>query len=102
MLDLAPIEQSIAMQAVRAGNPIPDRIANAPTLQQGLELYLNAFFELDSERTHAMSPTPIPWSSISRYAEYYDFDEEQAHDLFFFVRRLDQEHLKRISAKMGK
>ena len=102
MLELSPIERTIAKQAVRSGNPLPDRIANAPRLLQGLELYLNAFFELDSERTHAMSPTPIPWTSICSYAEAYDFDETQASDLFFFVRKMDSDHLKRVASKMSK
>ena len=100
LLELGPIEQNIAKQAMRAGQPTPDRIANAPVLEMGLQLYLQAFFDLDSERSHAMAPTPIPWTSIAAYARAFEFDEEQTEDLFFHVRRMDAEHLKRISAKI--
>ena len=100
MLDLGPIEQTIAKQAMRAGQPLPDRIANAPELKTGLNIYITAFFELDCERSHAMAPTAIPWRSIKEYAIAYDFDNEQTEDLMFFIRKMDTEHLKRLSAKM--
>jgi len=84
---------------MRAGQPLPDRIANAPELETGLQLFLQAFFDLDSERSHASGLTPIPWTSIAAYARAFEFDEEQTEDLYFFVRRLDSEHLKRLEAK---
>jgi hypothetical protein len=93
---MAPIEQSIAKQAMRAGNPLPNRIANAPELINGLQLYLVAFFDLDSERSHSTSLSPIPWTSIYQYSQAFNLDEEQTEDLFYFVKRLDSEHLKRL------
>ncbi|QBZ71727.1 hypothetical protein [Pseudomonas phage KP1] len=99
LFELGPHEQTIAKQAMRAGQPLPDRIANAPELELGLHLYLQAFFDLDSERTHAVGLTPIPWTSISEYARVFEFDEEQTEDLFFFVRKLDSEHMKKLEAK---
>ena len=85
---------------MRSGNPLPERIANAPELIVGLQLYLNAFFDLDCERSHAMAPTAIPWSSVSDYARAYEFSDEQTEDLHFFIRRMDMMHLKRLSKKM--
>ena len=85
---------------MRAGQPLPERIANAPELEVGLQLYLQAFFDLDSERSHGNGLAPIPWTSIAAYARAFEFDEEQTEDLFFHVRRMDAEHLKRISAKI--
>jgi hypothetical protein len=99
LLELGPHERTIAQQAMRSGQPIPDRIANAPELEIGLRLYADAFFELDSERSHGMGLTPIPWTSIADYASAWEFDDEQRADLFYFVRKLDQEHLKRLSEK---
>lgn len=84
---------------MRAGQPMPERIANAPELQLGLQLYLEAFFDLDSERTHGKSLAPIPWSRIKGYAEAYEFDTEQTEDLIYFVKKLDNEHLKRLASK---
>lgn len=100
MLDLGPVEQNIAKQAVRAGQPLPDRIQNAPELRIGLDFYMQAFFELDYERTHIFSPTPIPRRSIREYAFDLELDETQTEDLFFFIRKMDNEHLKRLSEKM--
>ena len=99
MFELGPHEQTIAKQAMRSGQPLPDRIANAPELETGLQLYLQAFFDLDSERSHANGLTAIPWSSIAAYANYFNFDEEQREDLMFFIRHLDSEHLKKLEAK---
>jgi hypothetical protein len=81
---------------------LPDRIANAPELAPGLQLYIDAFFDLDSERSHGQGLSQIPWSSITNYAKAFEFDEEQTEDLFFFVKRLDGEHLKRLSDSMKK
>jgi hypothetical protein len=102
LLDLGPIERNVAKQAYRQGQPLPDRIANAPELQFGLQLYLNAFFELDSERSHAMGLTRISWSSIKDYAIAYEFDEEQTEDLFFIIKRMDSANLERLNEKMDK
>lgn len=96
MLEQAPHEQAIAKQAMQFGQPLPDRIANAPELQAGLQLYLQAFFELDSERNEL---SPIPWSSIADYAAAYDFDEEQTADLFDIIRKVDAAHINRLAEK---
>ena len=53
MLEQGPHEVMIAQQSVRMGQPLPARIANAPELMLGLQVYLQAFFDLDSERSHA-------------------------------------------------
>ncbi len=97
---MAPVEQSIAKQAMRQGQPMPDRIANAPELVIGSELFLTAFFDLDSERSHATAPTAIPWSSILEYAIVYDFDEEQTEDLLFLIKKMDAAHLKRLQDRI--
>ena len=94
------VEESLARQALQFGKPIPERIANAPQLQVGLQLYLQAFFDLDTERAHSNGPTPIPWTAMAAYADAYELDQEQREDLFFFVRRLDSVQLDRISKRM--
>jgi len=101
LLDVGPHEQAIIKQAVRMGNPIPDRIANAPKLEHGLEIYLQAFFDLDTERNRGNGICPIPWSSVSDYARAFEFDAEQTEDLHYFIRKLDQENMKRLANKTG-
>jgi hypothetical protein len=99
VLELGATEQSIAKQAIRSGEPLPDRIANAPKLRLGLQLYFNAFFDLDSERAQGFTIGRIPWIAICRYAEFYGFDEEQSQALLYFIKAMDTVHLKRIEGK---
>lgn len=98
-MEMGAIEQTIAMQAYRSGLPMPDRIANAPELRKGLELYYAAFFDLDSERSHAVGVTAIPRSKVKEYADDYDFDEEQREDLIYFIKAMDTDHCKRLREK---
>jgi hypothetical protein len=99
MLEQGPHERAIARQSYQSGQPLPSKIANAPQLFLGLALYIEAFFDLDSERSHGMGLTPIPWTSIASYAIAHELDEEQTHSLFYHIKRLDTEHLKYLAAK---
>lgn len=81
------------------GQPLPDRIANAPELFEGLQLYLQAFFDLDSERSHGMGIMMIPWQSIRHYALAYEFSDDQSEDLMYFIRKMDVAHTKRLKEK---
>ena len=84
------------------GQPLPERIENAPELILGSELYLHAFFDLDSERSHGMGLTRIPWSSVKDYAVAFDFDERQTEDLHYYIRKMDAANLQRLSEQMPK
>jgi hypothetical protein len=95
-------EQSIIKQAVRFGNPIPERIANAPKLNLGLQFYLDAFFDLDSERTHGFSLTRIPWSAIVNYARATELDDQETDDLVYIIQAMDRAHLERLEKKNEK
>jgi hypothetical protein len=100
MLELGPTEQNIAKQAIRAGEPIPERIANAPQLSLGSIFYLQAFFDLDSERPQGYStPGRIPWSAIVGYGEYHGLTPEEIDVLVHYVRALDNENLRWISER---
>lgn len=85
------------MQCQREGLPLPQKIANAPGLHMGLELYYDAFWELNTCRRVA-----IPWSEIVRYANEYDLNEEQRIWLSYLVRELDQAYLKHHAPKKAK
>lgn len=99
---MAPSEQHIAKQAYMLGQPLPERIANAPELFLGSELYLCAFFDLDSERSHGMGLTRIPWSRIKDYAIAFDLDEQQTEDLLYYIPKMDNANLQRLSDEMPK
>lgn len=99
MIEIGPIEQQLVKQAVREGKPIPERIQNAPELRPGLALYLEAFLELDSERSNAFGPERIPLIRIFDYAACYDFDAEQTEDLVYLVREMDKAHVAKLISK---
>lgn len=94
-------EQMIIKQAIRFNDKKTlERKADFPELRPGLELYLKAFLDLDTERSHGMGLTSIPWSSIRDYAKYYSFDERQTDELFYHIRSMDEENLKRLDEKI--
>lgn len=79
---------------VREGRPIPDKIQNAPQLRMGLELYYLAYTELMSTRPLGFGGEgPIPWEAQMHWAFDAELDEDQTHDLIYFVTCLDQAYL---------
>lgn len=94
------VEAKIVAQSARDGTPLPDKIANAPTLLPGLDLYYTAFFDLSPSRSFGMAAGPIPWGAIAQYAAYYQFDLDQEEELFYFVRHLDNEYLRHEHSKI--
>lgn len=98
---MAPIEQNVARQAMQSRNPLPSNIQNAPILENGLQLYLQAFFDLDSERSHAFSLVRIPSSAIRAYAREMGLDYEQTELLKLYINEMDNAHLKKLSKKQN-
>jgi hypothetical protein len=86
---------------MREGLPLPKAIASAPQLMLGLELYFDAFFDLSTCRSMGFSMGPIPWSAMRDYALAFEFSEEQAEDLFHYVRVMDIEYMKHHAPKKG-
>ena len=74
--------------------PLPKRIADAPQLPPGLELYYEAFWELSSTRAVGFALGPVPWGAVDSYATRYGFDDEQREDLVYYVRAMDNAYLK--------
>lgn len=70
--------------------PLSDRIVNKPTLFFGNALFLNAWFDLDTERER---PNRITRKMCFEYAYFYDFDIEQTEDLWYHIRQMDSEFL---------
>ena len=92
------VGDTLADQMRRDGVEIPKQIAKQPTISGDLICYLDAFYELDTERAHGLSLVRIPWSAIVRYGTYYRFDVEE---LVFFIRRMDDAHLDKLRKTSG-
>lgn len=94
MQEQAPHETKIIETALKSGQPIPNKIQNAPELWPGLELFYLAFLELSSTRNVGFGLGPIPWTSMSDYCVAHDIEGEQRDDLIYHVSHLDLEYLK--------
>ncbi len=86
------VQEGLTAQMKRDGVEVPENVSTQPVLQSNLVGYLDAFYELDTERPMGTLPGPIPWSAIIDYGTYYGFDIDE---LLFFIRKLDEAHLKR-------
>lgn len=79
--------------------PLPERIQNAPDLLVGLELYFNAFVELNTCRSTGWSAGPIPSWCIEEFCDRLELDEEETEDVHYHVRNMDAAFLKYSSRK---
>lgn len=61
----------------------------APELGRGLHFYLEAYYELLTERQIGMAVGFIPWSSILRYAQYLELDENEFEVFQSHIRALE-------------
>lgn len=101
-LEQGHIEQRIIQQCMQEGLPLPKRIENAPELENGLELFIQAFFELNTSRNTGFDYGPIPWIVISDYCDRLEIDDEQREDVFYHIRALDSVYLEFVKSKKGK
>jgi hypothetical protein len=97
--DYGEVEEQILRDCRMSRTPIPERIANKPKLAVGNDLYYQAFIDLDSDRQHGMSAGRIPWTSMMRYAKFFQFDAEQIEILFAVVAHMDVHTLRRSAKK---
>ncbi len=84
------------------GEPIPERIANAPTLDAGMDFFISAFFELSTERQMGFGEGPIPISAIHSYCRHYSMDDEEELEFVSCIQALDSAYLKRQNRKKPK
>lgn len=87
-------EKRIIDECNRLGEKIPDRIANRPVIEQYMMFYIDAFFELTTERQIGFVEGPIPLSAIHRYADRLEMNSEERIDFHLFITRLDATYLK--------
>lgn len=100
---MAPIEKNLVAQCKRFGEPLPERIKNKPRLGLGLDIFLDAFFDLEYDRNWLVGtvaqPLPISWGTLQKYAEIYEFSGILRDDLLYLVRALDNAYINYINKK---
>ena len=87
-------EQQIIEQAMEKGLKVPDRIVNQPDLMPGLELFKEAWENLNSDRLSAFELGPIPTMAILNYARYFDIEGVDAQNFLFLIRYMDNAFIK--------
>lgn len=70
-----------------------------PKLAEGDLFYFNAFYELDTERSHGMSLVRIPRSAVMDYAAECGLANQDAYDFLYVIRQLDDANLEALAAK---
>ncbi len=94
-MEQGPTEAFIIQQCMQQRMPLPDKIANAPYLLLGLELYYMAFMDLTTCRGQGYgSEGPIGWLQIHEYCIVNDIWGEQREDMIYHVQHLDAEYLE--------
>lgn len=81
--------------------PVPERIQNAPELEQTWQLYYQGFLDLNSTRAMGMSMGPISYMTMVEYCFVNNVDGEQREDFIWLVARLDQKYLKWSNKEHG-
>lgn len=71
---------------------MPAGIRDKPELFFGLALFLNAWFDLDTERNRTKYER-ITRSMCFQFADDYDLDDETKDDLWYYIHRMDTEFL---------
>jgi len=81
--------------------PYPEAIQNAPELDFTLGLFYDAFMELSTCRPIGMDQGQIPWTAINDYCRMVDISENQADDMYYYIRMMDEVYLKHYGEKSG-
>lgn len=95
-LEQGRTEAVILEQCRRDNLPVPAAIANAPELEFGANLFLNAFVELSSCRSQ---DGPIPWTAMIDYCTVNELDAELRDELMYIVRSVDSDIMAYRAAK---
>ena len=93
------MEQKIIQETFRMGRTLPEKIQNAPVLEKGLELFFNAWMELNTTRSIGMAVGPIPWLAVHEYANWYELDDDQRDALHYHVNEMDSAYFKHTAKK---
>jgi len=94
-MEYGPSEERRIGGAIQRKRELPRSIRNAPELWPGLEIFLSAFWELNSSRSVGLAIGPIPYSEIVEWGRVWELDDEMLDDLIFHVRRMDAAYVEK-------
>lgn len=79
---------------------MPDKIVNAPALQDGLSLYYAGFWALTTCRMIGMGEGPIPWTAVEMYCESNGIYASQRADFHYHISEMDEAYLEYRAGKI--
>jgi len=94
---MGPSEAVVIKAALQSRHPLPKRIQEAPSLEQHLVLYYNAFWDLNSCRSVGFGYGHIPWTAVTEWCIMNGLDGEQYHSMHRYIRSMDGVYLKHHS-----
>ena len=80
---------------------LPSFVFAESPLAPGLDLYLDAFYALDSSRPIGMALGRIPWLAIREFGREMSMDAEELQRLHYLISRLDAHYLTRENEKVN-
>ncbi len=95
-------EEWVARDAASQGVPVPPRIANKPSLMEGLGLFYTAFHRLSTCRSMGFGIGPVPWDKIEQYADSQEFDQDHRYALHYHITAMDRVFLNHCNKKPEK
>jgi hypothetical protein len=102
-MEQGPTEKSIIEQCIRQRRPLPNAIANAPSIEIGLDIFFVAFMDLTTCRTMGFGEGPIPWTAKRIYAvDELSLEGEQKEDFYFYLAEMDRVYLAQRAEEMKK
>jgi hypothetical protein len=97
-LEIGAVEQKIIEDCARNKRPLPPKILNKPELVVGLELYLEAYMDLQGDRG-GMGDGRIPWTAVQKYADVHGYEGELLEALHYHIRALDDAWLRHVQGE---
>lgn len=81
---------------------MPEWFLERPLLLEGEQFYLEAFWELSTERAIGWSIGPIPWRAIRSYGYDAKLDDDVLRVFCRVIRELDEVYLKWQREEQGR
>jgi hypothetical protein len=83
------------------GSKIPDFLKNCPVLQEGLDLFWDAFGTLSTCRALGQGVLgPIPWTAIMDFCDRMEIVDEQRDRMVAYLRTMDKVYIEHFSQKL--
>lgn len=92
MLKGGSVPESVKKQMLKFNGSIPDSYKNKP-LRSDLIFFIDAFFDLETERQNSFSIGYIPWSKIIEYGLFCKLEGRSLDRFVFLIRQLDNEYV---------